>query len=119
MTAKKITRTNAAQVSDTSFASATITLVQAGMDLTMRQCAVLITLAQRARPHTVRGLAGELRISKPAITRACNRLVDDGLITRKTDQNDRRSVLLAPTPTGSAWARRLGVIAPSAKEEAA
>ena len=48
-------------------------------DLTMRQLAVLLTVYITAPPHTVRGLAANLNISKPAVTRALDRLSDLGL----------------------------------------
>ena len=70
-------------------------------DLTVRQMAILLTIYLDAPPHTVRGLAAELRVSKPAITRALDRLCDDGLLRRKTDDNDRRSVLIQRTVKGS------------------
>jgi DNA-binding MarR family transcriptional regulator len=39
-------------------------------DLSARQLAVLLTVHLTDGPHTVRGLAAELNVSKPAITRA-------------------------------------------------
>jgi len=43
-------------------------------DLTSRQFGVFLTVYLTAGPHTVRGLAAELNVSKPAITRALDRL---------------------------------------------
>lgn len=80
---------------------ATEMLRRSGPDLSARQTAVLLTVYLNDRPHTVRGLAAELGISKPAITRALDRLCDDGLLRRKTDDNDRRSVLIQRTVKGS------------------
>lgn len=76
-------------------------LHRSGPDLSARQIAVLFTVYLDDKPHTVRGLAATLRISKPAITRALDRLCDDGLLRRKTDDNDRRSVLIQRTVKGS------------------
>ncbi len=43
-------------------------------DLSARQMAVLLSVYTTAPPHTVRGLAKALNVSKPAITRALDRL---------------------------------------------
>lgn len=76
-------------------------LHRSGPDLSARQIAVLFTVYLDDKPHTVRGLAATLAISKPAITRALDRLCNDGLLRRKTDDNDRRSVLIQRTVKGS------------------
>ena len=76
-------------------------LHRSGPDLSARQIAVLFTVYLDDKPQTVRGLAATLRISKPAITRALDRLCSDGLLRRKTDDNDRRSVLIQRTVKGS------------------
>jgi DNA-binding MarR family transcriptional regulator len=53
----------------------------------------------------VRGLTEVLKISKPAITRALDRLSDIELVRRKPDEQDRRSVLIQPTVRGSVFLR--------------
>lgn len=45
-----------------------------GPDLTARQFGVFLICYLDEGPHTVRGLSAELNISKPAITRALDRL---------------------------------------------
>ena len=65
--------------------------------------AVMLTVYMEDRPHTVRYLADRLNVSKPAITRALNRLCSDGLLRRKTDDKDRRSVLIQRTVKGSVF----------------
>lgn len=77
----------------------------AGPDLSSRQIAVLLRVYMTDGPHTVRGLATALRISKPAITRALDRLCAEGLLRRKTDDKDRRSVLIQKTDKGSTFLR--------------
>ena len=72
-------------------------------DLSSRQMAVLLTVYLRPPPHTVRGLAEALNVSKPAITRALDRLGELGLVRRKTDEEDRRSVLVNRTVKGSVF----------------
>jgi DNA-binding MarR family transcriptional regulator len=72
-------------------------------DLTARQMAVLLTVYIQPPPHTVRGLAATLNVSKPAITRALDRLSVLGLIRRKPDERDRRSVTVQRTVKGSVF----------------
>ncbi len=55
-----------------------------GADLSARQLAVLLTVYLTEGPHTVRGLAATLNVSKPAITRALDRLGALDLARRKT-----------------------------------
>jgi DNA-binding MarR family transcriptional regulator len=66
-------------------------------DLTARQMALLLTVYLTPPPHTVRGLAEQLNVTKPVITRAVDRLSELGMVRRKTDPDDRRSVLLQRT----------------------
>lgn len=79
-----------------------------GPDLSARQMALLLTVYLTPPPHTVRGLAITLNVSKPAITRALDRLSELGLIKRKTDDTDRRSVLVQRTVKGSVYLREFG-----------
>jgi len=79
-----------------------------GPDLSARQMALLLTVYLTPPPHTVRGLAQTLNVSKPAITRALDRLSELGLIKRKTDDADRRSVLVQRTVKGSVYLREFG-----------
>lgn len=77
-------------------------------DLSARQMALLLTVYLTPPPHTVRGLSDLLKISKPAITRAVDRLSELGMIRRKIDDADRRSVLLQRTVKGSVFLREYG-----------
>jgi DNA-binding MarR family transcriptional regulator len=79
-------------------------------DLSARQMALLLTVYLTAPPHTVRGLADALKVSKPAITRAVDRLSEYGLVKRKVDEQDRRSVLIQRTVKGSVFLREFGDI---------
>ncbi|WP_431281559.1 MarR family transcriptional regulator [Humitalea sp. 24SJ18S-53] len=86
----------------------TVALVRRdGPDLSARQQAVFLTVYLDEGPHTVRGLAAALNVSKPAITRALDRLGDLDLARRKTDPADRRSVLVQRTVKGSALLKEL------------
>ena len=81
-----------------------------GADLSARQLAVFLTCYLTDGAHTVRGLAADLSVSKPAITRALDRLGELDLARRKVDPLDRRSVLVQRTPRGSAFLRDLRII---------
>lgn len=72
-------------------------------DLSARQLALLLTVYLTSPPHTVRGLADTLRISKPAVTRALDRLSALDYVRRKTDEADRRNVLIQRTVKGSVY----------------
>jgi len=76
-----------------------------GPDLSARQMGVFLTCYLQDGPHTVRGLAAELNVSKPAITRALDRLGELDLARRKVDPLDRRSVLVQRTLKGAAFMR--------------
>lgn len=74
-------------------------------DLSARQMAVVLTVYLSPPPHTVRGLAAALNVSKPAITRALDRLEKLDFVRRKADESDRRSVLVQRTVKGSVYLR--------------
>ncbi len=78
-----------------------------GPDLSARQLGVFLTCYLQDGPHTVRGLAADLNVSKPAITRALDRLGELDLARRKVDPLDRRSVLVQRTMKGAAFLRDL------------
>ena len=74
-----------------------------GPDLSARQMAILLTVYLTEPPHTVRGLARALNVSKPAVTRALDRLGELGFARRKPDEADRRNVLIQRTVKGSVY----------------
>ena len=69
-------------------------------DLTNRQMALMLLVYLTPGPHTVRGLAHLLSVSKPVITRALNTLGSLGYLRRVRDEADRRNVFVAKTSTG-------------------
>ena len=77
-------------------------------DLSARQMAILLTIYLEAPPHTVRGLAGKLAVSKPVITRALDSMGKHNLVTRRRDEHDRRNVLVQRTVIGALYLERLG-----------
>ena len=70
-------------------------------DLSARQMALLLNVYLDDGPHTVRGLAKILNISKPAISRALDRLEELFYVRRERDEIDRRNVLIERTSKGS------------------
>jgi DNA-binding MarR family transcriptional regulator len=78
-----------------------INYVRSGQpDLTNRQMALMLLVYLTPGPHTVRGLAHILGVSKPVITRALNTLGSLGYLRRIRDDADRRNVFVAKTSTG-------------------
>jgi len=76
-------------------------------DLSSRQVALLLTVYLDMPPHTVRGLARKLSVSKPVITRALDTLGKLELVARRQDERDRRSVVVQRTVKGSIAVERL------------
>ena len=74
-----------------------------GPDLSARQLGVFLISYLDHGPHTVRGLAAQLNVSKPAITRSLDRLEELGLARRVVDPADRRSVLVQRTREGASY----------------
>ncbi len=86
-------------------------------DLSARQTAILLTVYLELPPHTVRGLAKQLGVTKPVITRALDTLGKLGLLTRKRDEADRRNVVIQRTVAGALAVERLAdLVTEHAKE---
>jgi DNA-binding MarR family transcriptional regulator len=77
-------------------------------DLSPRQITILLTVYLEAPPHTVRGLAEKLAVTKPAITRALDTMGDLGLLSRRRDDKDRRNVIVQRTVEGALYLERIG-----------
>lgn len=77
-------------------------------DLTLRQKAILLHIYMVPPPHTVRGLASTLGVTKPVITRALDTMGEMGLVTRERDDRDRRNVVIKRTVGGAMYLERLG-----------
>ena len=80
---------------------------RSGPDLSARQLALLLTVYMTAPPHTVRGLAGRLNMSKAAVVRALDTLGRLGFLRRRRDETDRRNVLVQRTVKGSVYLSEL------------
>ena len=89
-------------ISLSGWMSALIGYVRSGApDLTNRQMALLLLVYLTPGPHTVRGLAHILGVSKPVVTRALNTLGGLGYLRRARDQDDRRNVFVDRTNDGT------------------
>jgi DNA-binding MarR family transcriptional regulator len=85
---------------------------QGGYALTIRQLVVFLTCYLLDEDHTVKRLAIRLRVSKPAISRILDYLVERGLIERKADSRDRRSILFEKTDAGRKFLEHIARPAP-------
>jgi DNA-binding MarR family transcriptional regulator len=77
-------------------------------DLTVRQFAVLLHIYLMPPPHTVRGLAATLNVTKPVITRALDTMGEMGIVDRVRDDLDRRNVIIKRTLAGALYLERFG-----------
>lgn len=75
-------------------------------DLTNRQMGLLLLVYLTPGPHTVRGLATLLGVSKPVVTRALNTLGALGYLRRERDEADRRNIFVAQTELGTNFLER-------------
>ena len=76
-------------------------------DLSNRQLAVLLIVAGDPAPHTVRGLANYLNITKPVVSRVLNRLGELQYLRRIPDKVDRRNIFIVLTTPGEAFVNEL------------
>ena len=76
-------------------------------DLTNRQMALLLLIHLDEGPHTIRGVAKVLKVTKPVISRALNRLTDLRLARRPSNPADKRDLFAVATPEGAKCLRKL------------
>lgn len=77
-------------------------------DFSMRQLTMLLTIYLEPPPHTVRGLARKLGVTKPVVTRALDTMGKHDLVTRRRDERDRRNVLIQRTVKGALFVEKFG-----------
>ncbi len=77
-------------------------------DLSNRQMAIFLIVYMNPAPHTVKLLSSNLNISKPAVTRALDKLSELGFIKRKISEKDNRIVHIQRTVKGSVFLREFG-----------
>ena len=88
-------------------------------DLTNRQMALLLFVYLTPGPHTVRGLARVLNVSKPVVTRALNRLGALGYLRRQRDDSDKRNIFVARTSEGAVFLEEFGPFIGASREPVA
>ncbi len=89
------------------------------VDLSSRQTAVLLHIYLMPSPHSIKLLADELMISKPAICRAVDTLENAKLVKRVRDKNDKRNVIIQRTVKGSVYLSEFADIILSMSKDAA
>lgn len=82
--------------------AAFFSVVRAGQDFTARQIAILRLVQTEPAPkdRQIKSLATSLAISKPVVSRAADRLQEDGYVTRGILDTDKRSCVLSITRKG-------------------
>ena len=76
-------------------------------DLSARQMAIFFSIYIKNNPQTVRGLAKNLNISKPAVSRAVDFLSSLEYVRRIEDSADKRSIVIQRTVKGSIYFDKL------------
>jgi DNA-binding MarR family transcriptional regulator len=78
-------------------------------DLTVRQLGVMLFLSNKKKNdiYSSKNLSEVLGLGKPAITRACDTLVQKGYLVRKIHPYDARMINLALTQSGQAYLKRM------------
>ncbi|HME67207.1 MAG TPA: MarR family transcriptional regulator, partial [Streptosporangiaceae bacterium] len=77
-------------------------------DVSMREYDVLYTLSKCPEPTRISELNRHVLLSQPALSRLVDRLAERGLVERRPDPADGRSVRLALTEAGRAVQRQIG-----------
>jgi DNA-binding MarR family transcriptional regulator len=86
-------------------------------DLSLRQMTILLAIYLEPPPHTVRGLALKLKVTKPVITRALDSMGRLGLVSRKRDPQDKRNVLVQRTVEGVLYLEKLSDVISARTEQ--
>jgi DNA-binding MarR family transcriptional regulator len=94
-------------------------LKQMPLDLSARQTAVLLNVYLMPPPHSIKSLADDLIISKPAVCRAVDALEKSKLVKRIRDRQDKRNVLIQRTVKGSVYLSEFADIILTMSKEAA
>lgn len=86
-------------------------------DFSARQISILLTVYLEPPPHTVRGLAAKLQVTKPVITRALDTMGRLELVSRRRDEADLRNVIIQRTVKGALFIERIGDLIVSCGKE--
>lgn len=85
------------------FAKATVAACVQGVDFTTRQMALLFIIGRTKAPKRFKDAVADLNLSKPAVTRAADRLMKAGLLERVAVKMDARQIDLALSVKGRAF----------------
>lgn len=72
---------------------------------TLRELALLERLAANKKPSTIRGLASDLAIPKPSVTRNVQALLKHGFVSKAENPDDRRSIFVQLTDHGQGFVK--------------
>ncbi|MFM6854334.1 MAG: MarR family winged helix-turn-helix transcriptional regulator [Sphingopyxis sp.] len=86
-------------------------------DLTNRQMGIMLSVGLSRGPHTVRGLAERIGVSKPVVTRALNKLTALGYLQRQRDCDDGRNIFIEMTDAGAEFLDNLNQLIGSADRD--
>lgn len=91
------------------FSATILNLCRNQVDLSARQICLALECAATAAPNgrQTKSMAVALNISKPAVTRAADRLEECGLLMRGSLPEDRRACVLSLTKAGTAFVKAM------------
>ncbi len=81
-------------------------LAEAGSSVTTPQLRVLVMLSTEG-PLNLTAVAQSLGVNPSNASRTCDQLVEAGLVVRREDSEDRRSIALSLSPSGENLVERL------------
>ena len=81
---------------------------EAWCELSQAEYGVLYTLTKRPQGTKIQELGEDVLLTQTGLSRLVARLVDKGLVERRTDPQDARSALLTLTDEGRAAQKRIG-----------
>ena len=80
------------------------------IDLTARQLAIMGVAMAAQKPLKVKEMAAAIKVEKPVVTRALDRMVREGLLERRKGK-DRRDCFIHVTDVGRAFRVSIGGVA--------
>jgi DNA-binding MarR family transcriptional regulator len=85
-------------------------VIQDTRNLTLRQLVVLVHVCiEQGNDWSVSGLAADISVPTPSVTRAIDALIEMGLVEKRTSADDLRKIVVSMTKTGRVYIARLGL----------
>lgn len=78
------------------------------IDLTARQLAIIGVAMDAGQPLRVKDMAAAIKVEKPVITRALDRMEREGLLERRKGAEDKRDCFIHVTDAGRAFRASIG-----------